>query len=498
MYLIGFDIGSSSIKAALVDAGTKEILSISKYPSLEMDILSRSEGWAEQHPELWWENLCNATRDLLDKTGVDPKKISSIGISYQMHGLVLVDENQNVLRPSIIWCDSRAVQIGNTAFEDLGKDYCLENYLNSPGNFTASKLKWVQDHEPELFDRIHAVMLPGDYIAMKLSGVVNTTVTGLSEGIFWNFKEHMLASKLLEYYGFDPDILAPVVDNFTTQSEVNKSASEQLGLPEGIPITYRAGDQANNAMSLSVFNPGEVAATGGTSGVVYAVVDKYIHDDDSRINGFAHVNHRFDDPRVGLLLCINGAGIQYSWVKKQLANEGVDYRDIERMISSIPVGADGLRILPFGNGAERMLRNLSAGAQVNNLQFNRHTKAHFYRAALEGVAFSFVYGFGILKELGVDPSIIKVGNDNLFQSQIFSSTIANLLGISIEVHDTTGAAGAAIASGIGIGQYTDLKDAFSENNVVDTVNPANLNGMFQNAFQLWKSDLEQLINTKAI
>ncbi len=493
MYLLGYDIGSSSIKAALVEADSGKAIQVVQSPEVEMDIISKQVGWAEQQPEVWWENVGLATQRLLQKTQVNPKDIKGIGISYQMHGLVLIDKDQKVLRPAIIWCDSRAVDIGNEAFEALTQEKCISHLLNSPGNFTASKLKWVKDNEPEIYRRVHKVLLPGDYIAMKLTGEAKTTISGLSEGIFWDFKENQIAQFLLDYYGFSADLIPAISNTFSPQGYTTKSASEATGLSTDIPVTYRAGDQPNNALSLGVLKPNEVAATGGTSGVIYGVVDKLIYDDESRINGFAHVNHTSQNPRLGLLLCINGAGIQYAWMKKHVAPPGISYPDMEQIMSIIPVGAEGLRILPFGNGAERILSNNNTGAQVNNLQFNRHTRAHFYRAALEGIAFSFVYGFQVLKKLGLEPSVIKVGNDNLFQSKIFSMTIANLLGCCIEVVKTTGAEGAAKASGIGSGIYKNLEEAIKQNEVEHQYFPNHTNTEYQQAYHGWLNDLSKLM-----
>ena len=491
MYLIGYDIGSSSIKVALVDATSGETIKVIQRPKLEMDIMSRKANWAEQEPEVWWSNVCQATRKILKKTKVSPDEIKGIGIAYQMHGLVLVDEEKEVLRPSIIWCDSRAVEIGNDAFEEIGQQKCMEHLLNSPGNFTASKLKWVKDNEPDVYKKIHKIMLPGDFIAMKLTDKITTTVSGLSEGMFWDFKNDEPAKFIFDHFGFSKDLIPEIVDTFGMHGELTENASEQTGLNVGTPVTFRAGDQPNNAMSLGVFNPGEIAATGGTSGVVYGITDQLQFDKQSRINGFAHVNHTTKAPRLGMLLCINGAGIQYSWLKKQVALPDTSYKDMERIISSIPIGSDGLRIIPFGNGAERMLGNESPGAHFSNVQFNRHMRGHFYRAGLEGIAFSFVYGVKILKDLGMDVQVIKVGNDNLFQSKVFSSTIANLLECKIEIIETTGAAGAAKASGIGIGLYKNLKEAIRTNKIVQVFEPESDNGSYTRAYQSWTIDLEK-------
>lgn len=493
MYLLGYDIGSSSIKAALVDAQTGKQLAVAQSPETELEMLAVQPGWAEQYPETWWANVCLATQKLLQSTGADPAQIKGIGIAYQMHGLVLVDENQEVLRPSIIWCDSRAVAIGDKAAEEIGSEKCLQHLLNSPGNFTASKLKWVKDNEPALYERIHKIMLPGDYIAMRLTGEIRTTASGLSEGILWDFQENTPATLVMDYYGFDKSLLPELVGTFSLQGEVTTIAAKATGLTSGTPVNYRAGDQPNNALSLNVMEAGEVAATGGTSGVVYGVVDQPLYDPASRVNGFAHVNHSSEAPRVGILLCINGAGIQYSWIKQQMAEHGMSYPEMEKAAAAIPPGADGLRILPFGNGAERMLGNKAPGAKINNLQFNRHQRAHFYRAALEGIAFSFVYGMEILQEMGLNLQVMRVGNDNLFQSAVFSGTISNLLGSRIEVLETTGAIGAAKAAGVAVGIYSSIREAMTDNKLVTAYEPVNRNGSYQDAYQAWYSDLEKMI-----
>lgn len=497
MYLLGYDIGSSSIKAAIVDAATRQVRAAASFPETEMEIAAPQAGWAEQSPEMWWQHLCSLTRQLLQKSGIDKGDIQSIGIAYQMHGLVLLDKAGQVLRPAIIWCDSRAVDIGNAAFTALGPGYCLEHFLNSPGNFTASKLKWVKDNEPDIFRRIHKIMLPGDYIAYKLTGVIGTTITGLSEGIFWDFKNHEPAAGLLQHFGFDASLLPPVLEVFGEQGKLSQSAALETGLAEGTPLAYRAGDQPNNALSLNVLDPGEVAATGGTSGVVYGVFDSLVSDPNNRVNSFAHVGHSAAAPRIGVLLCINGAGIQYSWMRRQIAGEGAPYSEMEKLAAAAPIGADGLCMLPFGNGAERMLGNRDPGAHWCNLQFNRHSKGHLYRAALEGVAFSFVYGIEILKSLGLTANVIRVGNDNLFQSPVFAHTVASLIGAEIEVLKTNGATGAAIAGGFAAGHFSSIKEGLQGLQVENVFSPSASGGQYQAAYQQWLASLEKILSNPA-
>ncbi|MEC3907758.1 FGGY family carbohydrate kinase [Tamlana sp. 2201CG12-4] len=494
MYYIGYDLGSSSVKVALVDAETGEgIISLNE-PSGEMEIHAPQLNWAEQDPNMWWNYVCVATKRAIKEANIDASKISGIGISYQMHGLVVVDKNGKSLRNSIIWCDSRAVSIGNKAFDTLGHDKCTSQLLNSPGNFTASKLKWVRDNEREIYSQIHKYMLPGDFIAFKLTGKINTTKNGLSEGILWDYQEERVANWLLEYYGIDPDLTPEIVENFKEQSYVNAQGASETGLPVGIPITYRAGDQPNNALSLNVFNHGEVAATGGTSGVIYAVTNQKQSKEASRINHFAHVNYSRECANLGKLLCINGAGIQYRWLKDNLDSNS--YEDMNTKANNIPVGSEGVCVIPFGNGAERMLDNKTIGTHFCNLNLNKHNHSHLYRAALEGIAFSFVYGMDILKNDNADIKVIRAGNDNLFRSEIFSNTVATLIGHDIEIYNTTGAIGAARAVSLTDGDFKKFGRYITANDHVMTYKPLENKVPYLEAYKRWKKELETILNNK--
>ena len=493
MYLLGIDIGSSSVKASIVDGATGKCAASAFYPKQEMKITALQPGWAEQAPELWWENLKLAIREVLSLSKVAPKTIDSIGISYQMHGLVVVDKNRKVLRPSIIWCDSRAAVYGNKAFADLGEEACLSGLLNSPGNFTASKLKWVKENEPELYSRIDKIMLPGDYIAMKLSGEIKTTVSGLSEGILWNFKENSLAESLLKYYGFDRSLIPEIVPTFSVQSVMSAEAAAELGLAEGIKISYRAGDQPNNALSLNVLNPGEIATTAGTSGVVYGVSGEVKYDPLSRVNTFAHVNHTNDATRLGVLLCINGTGILNSWLNKYVGNKAFSYQEMNDKAATVAIGSDGLSVLPFGNGAERVLQNINIGAQISGLGFNTHTDAHLFRAAQEGIVFSFKYGMEIMEGIGINAKVIRAGKANMFLSPVFRETLAGVSGASIELYDTDGSVGAARGAGIGSGYYASAKEAFAGLQKLETVHPDKTpkRSQYEEAYQNWKVQLNK-------
>ncbi len=487
--LLGYDLGSSSIKATLLNSVTGEAVASATYPKQEMQILSKRTGWAEQEPETWWTNVKNATNELIAKSRVPKDAIKAIGISYQMHGLVLVDKDRNVLRPSIIWCDSRAVNIGKQAFHDLGGEYCLSNFLNSPGNFTASKLKWVKENEPELFEKVYKAMLPGDYLAMKMTGEINTTISGLSEGIFWDFKHQKIAEKLLTYYGIDPSLLPKIVDTFSIQGKLSSTAANELGLNPGTPIAYRVGDQPNNAFSLNVLNPGEVAATAGTSGVVYGIIDAPKYDPLSRVNTFVHVNHTKKAERYGVLLCVNGTGILNSWLQKHFV-KGMSYDDMNELAMSAPIGADGLSFIPFGNGAERIMENNDMGARLSGLNFNRHSHKHILRAGQEGIVFALNYGFNIMKEMGMELQKVKAGYANMFLSPLFREAFANITYTVVELYNTDGAQGAARGAGIGARIFDNAEAAFKGLKAIEKIEPSPLLfGAYEDAYGNWLKNL---------
>ena len=486
MYLLGYDIGSSSIKASLVDVNSGKCISSAFYPKSEAQIIAVRPGWAEQDPASWWKNLKLATAEIISASAVAPTDVKAIGISYQMHGLVCVDKDMNPLRPSIIWCDSRAVPYGQKAFDEIGHERCLSTLLNSPGNFTASKLAWVRENEPELYGKIYKIMLPGDYIAMKLTGEICTTVSGLSEGMMWDFSEGRTSKVLLDYYGIDESLIPEVRPAFAEQGRVSAAAAAELGLAEGTPVTYRAGDQPNNALSLNVFNPGEIASTAGTSGVVYGVLGDVNYDPKSRVNTFAHVNHTPDQIRLGVLLCINGTGILNSWMKRNVAPEGISYAEMNDLAATAPIGSGGVSILPFGNGAERMLGNREVGSSIHGVSFNVHNKAHLLRAAQEGIVFSFKYGIEIMEQMGMNVNKIHAGHANMFLSPIFRETLAGVTGAVIDLYDTDGSVGAAKGAGIGAGIYKDNNEAFATLEKLAVIEPAHQDEYAQ-AYELWKS-----------
>jgi xylulokinase len=487
MLLLGIDVGTSSIKVSVVDAQTQQCIASAQYPETEAEIISHQSGWAEQSPETWWQYTQQAILNANASDTYNAKDIAAIGIAYQMHGLVVIDKDQNALRDSIIWCDSRAVPYGEKAFNAIGAENCLSCLLNSPGNFTAAKLAWVKENEPELFNKINKIMLPGDFIAMKLTGNVTTSASALSEGIFWDFKKDDLSKEVMQYFGYDTEIVPSIQNVFSVHGELKENISESLSLKKGIPVTYKAGDQPNNALSLNVLEPGEVAATAGTSGVIYGVSDQLTYDKQSRVNSFAHVNYTSQQKRIGVLLCINGTGILNKWIKNLMGNI-MSYDTLNESASYINAGSDGLFILPFGNGAERMLNNKIIGSHIHNIDLNKHTAAHVYRAGQEGIAFAFRYGLDIMRENGMHPSVIRAGKANMFLSDVFTEAFVNATNVPVELYESDGSVGAALGAGIGAKIFSNPKEAFTKMKPLQLVKPTKAD-VYDELYKKWKNYL---------
>ena len=491
MLLLGVDIGTSSVKVSIVDSQTSQCLVSVRHPEAESPIITTRPGWAEQSPMQWWQDVKTAIVKANAYGKYDPKNISTIGIAYQMHGLVLVNKEQKVLRNSIIWCDSRAVEYGNKAWENIGKKKCLDSLLNSPGNFTASKLAWVKENEPDIYRDIYKMMLPGDFIAMKFTGTITTTTSALSEGIFWDFKKDKISDDVLEYFQFNENIFPDIKPLFSQHGSLIKEVADELSLKPGIPISYKAGDQLNNAFSLNVMQPGEVAATAGTSGVVYAVNDKLFSDKKSRVNAFAHVNHSYDKKRIGVLSCINGAGIMNSWIKNTTNVQ--DYEVMNKLASKTKPGSEAMRVFPFGNGAERIFENKIIGAQILNLDLNKHNESHLFRAVQEGVAFAFRYGLDIMRENGMEPSVIRAGKSNMFLSDVFLESFVNTTGVPVELYSHDGSWGAALGAGVGSGIYKTPDEAFQNFKPIIKVSPGKKT-LYEELYNAWKKDLTNFIH----
>jgi xylulokinase len=493
MLLLGIDIGTSSIKVSVVDSHTQQSLASTQYPETENEIISSAAGWAEQDANHWWHCTQQAILHLHALKLYNPQHITCIGISYQMHGLVIIDENQQPLRNSIIWCDGRAIELGNQAFEQLSPEYCATHLLNSPGNFTASKLAWVKKNEPYIYEKIYKALLPGDFIAMKFTGEISTTISALTEGVFWDFKNQSLASELFDYYGIDKDLIPTVTNSFTNHGNILPSIAQALNLNNRVCVSYKAGDQPNNAFALSVLNPGEIAANAGTSGVLYSVHQQPSFDKQQRINTFAHVNHTTSQPSYGTLLCINGTGILNRWMKNIIHSSGSSYQSLNEQAQAIAPGSDHLVILPFGNGPERILGNRTLDSSIHHINFNIHTPAHLYRAAQEGICFSFKYGLDILQQNGIGTTKVKAGFTNLFLSNVFTDCFVNALRLPLELYDTNGSIGAALGAGIGSKIYASEGEAFTHQKPVATIYPTSTE-TYHSPYQQWLYQLENQLN----
>lgn len=490
MYFLGIDLGSSSVKLSVLDADKGSCLSSVTAPDFEMEIKAPEFGWAEQDPELWWQYTKHGIAKLANKYQIDLTKIKAIGIAYQMHGLVLTDADLNPVRPAIIWCDSRAAVLGAQSYLQIGEDYCQETLLGSPGNFTASKLKWVKENQPEILAKAAYMMLPGDYIAAKLSGVAQISTSGLSEGTLWNFKEGRLATEIMEQMDIPSELVPEIVPNFGEQATINSAIAKELGFSSDVKITYRGGDQPNNALSLNVLKPGEIATTAGTSAVIYAVSDQDAFDTQSRINTFLHVNNTPEEKRNGVMVCINGSGICYQWLRKLMSaatDELIDYEQLNSLAAASEAGAKGLRFYPFGNGVERIFNNKNATSGIQNLNFNMHSASEVVRAACEGIVFAMNFGFDVMKEVGVTGTLVKAGKANLFLSPIFREIFVNTTNTTLELYNTDGAVGAARGAAYGFGYYKTYEEAFENLECLERIepNPA-LTKTYADIYNNWK------------
>ncbi len=494
MLLLGIDLGTSSIKVSVMDASSQKIIASTNFPDKETPIISPQSGWAEQDPNTWWQHIKGAILKLNASHLYQPSDIKYIGIAYQMHGLVLLNKQGESLRNAIIWCDSRAVEIGQHALLTLKEEKFLKHHLNSPGNFTASKLKWVKEYEPNIFEKAHYLMLPGDFVSYRFTGEANTTISALSEGIFWNFREKNISNTLLNHYGFDRNLIPDVHSVFEDHGKILPTVAHELGLSTDVRVTYKAGDQPNNALSLGALEPGEVAATAGTSGVIYGVTDQLVHDEHSRVNTFAHVNYSRELPRLGVLLCINGTGITNSWIR-QITGASQSYEQMNAIAENSPIGSKKLYTLPFGNGAERMLRDRVLQASVNEIDFNRHTQAELFRSVQEGVAFSFRYGLDILRANGMMPSNIRAGNANMFLSDVFCQAFVGVTNTPLELYENDGSAGAAIGAGIGAKVYKDATEGIKNLASKSSIEPKKLETeQYEEHYQNWKKLLIDKLN----
>lgn len=449
MYTLGLDIGSSSVKACLYDARSFRIVGTSTSPSHEMPITAPEPGWAEQDPEVWWHHTIVACDDLRARHPAAWATVKAIGIGYQMHGLVTLDAGDKPVRPAIIWCDSRAVETGNSITGLIGRQRLLDSNLNTPGNFTVSKMVWMMQNEPDNWSKVAIGMLPGDYIAYRLSGDKTTSKSGLSEMILWNFLTNEIDTLILNNYPSIRAILPKIVPNIGVATSISMESAEMLGLQDDVVLSYRSGDQPNNAFGLGVTEPGSVGINAGTSGVVYAVTDKPVVDVAETFNPFLHVNNNESQKRIGLLLCLNGCGIMNAQIRR--LTKASSYEMMNEKADDVPLGSDGLQIFPFGNGAERMFGNRNLGASIHGWDLVRHNDAHFFSASLEGIAATLSYGIDHMRSLGVNINKIHAGRANLFLSPLFCELIAAIARVDVYLFESDGASAAAKGAAYGAG-----------------------------------------------
>ncbi|WP_339655368.1 FGGY-family carbohydrate kinase, partial [uncultured Salegentibacter sp.] len=347
---------------------------------------------------------------------------------------------------------------------------------------------------PENFKKASIMMLPGDYIAAKLSETPQISTSGLSEAALWDFSKGKLATEVLDKMGLSEDFIPEIVPSFGDQATVSSAIANELGLDPDTKINYRAGDQPNNAFSLNALKPGDIATTAGTSAVMYAVSAENTFDPESRVNTFLHVNNTEKAKHNGVLLCINGSGILYQWLRKIISvgrEELIPYEKLNEEAAKVEPGSKGLRFYPFGNGVERIFSNKEVNSGIENLNYNIHQPAHLIRSACEGIVFAMNYGFEVMQSIGVEGKVVRAGKDNLFLSPVFREIFVNTTQTTLELYNTSGAEGAARGAAVGYGFYKEFDDAFTSLKCLERMEPdPKLSKQYQEIYQEWKQNIK--------
>lgn len=437
MAFLGIDVGTSSVKVSIVGEDGVILASATAPASSERAINSPNPNWAEQNPEDWWEDAQQAILNLPLEARL---QVEAIGIAYQMHGLVLVDSQFQPVRPSIIWCDGRNIQESQILAESLGLDALENRLLNKPGTLTLAKLAWVAEHEPETLAKAHTFGLPGDFIAYKLTGEWSTTKSGYSEMVGWDFGASIPFEEGFRKAGWKLP-LPEARPNLEEGAPIQKVIAEKLGLPPSARVTYRAGDQPNNAFGLGVLQQGETAISAGTSGVLYGIGDSSpgLHEG---INRFLHVNSQ-----IGVLMCLNGVGSALAFARRTWF-QNQSYEALSELASQAnPENCP--YFFPFGNGAERILSE-RAFSGFTELDFNRHNLPELARSVFEGIAFAYRLGSEKMEKAGCLSKVVNGTESGLLKSSFFAQLLANELQVELILSEGDGSTAAARGAALGI------------------------------------------------
>jgi len=454
-YLIGIDASTTATKALLID-DRGEIVAVA---ATEYDFQTPHPLWSEQDPALWWDGAVASVRRVLAESGIDPAAVVGVGLTGQMHGLVLVDAAGQVLRPSILWNDQRTASQCDEIRARLGKSELVRITGNDAlTGFTAPKILWVQENEPDVYARIHKILLPKDYVRYRLTGDFATDRAGAGGTLLVELATRDWSPTVVEALGLRPEWLPPTHEGTQITGVVSAAAAEATGLRAGTPVVGGGGDQAAQATGVGAVEEGIVALTLGTSGVVFATADKPFYQPEGRLHAFPHALpgkwHL-----MGVMLSAAGS---LRWYRDTLA-PGAAYDDLLAPAAAIPAGSDGLLFLPYLTGErtphpDPLARGAFVGLTV------RHTQPHLTRSVLEGVAFGLRDSFELMKDAGLSAiRQVRVSGGGA-RSPLWRQILADVLGSElVTVNTTEGAAfGAALLAGVGAGIWSNGQAACNQ------------------------------------
>lgn len=462
-YLIGIDLGTSGVKTVLFDESGKPVAS----STVEYPLYQPNLGWAEQDPEDWWKGTCESINNVMLKSGVNKQDVKGVGLSGQMHGAVLLDKNDKVLRKAIIWCDQRSAAECDQITQLVGKERLIEITANPAlTGFTASKVMWVKNNEPQIFEKIAKILLPKDYIRLRLTGEYATEVSDASGMQFMNIAQRKWSSEVLGKLEISESMLGKMYESQEVTGKVTASAAAITGLNEGTIVVGGAGDQAAGAVGNGIVKPGVVSSTIGTSGVVFAYTDKLTIDPLGRVHTFCHAV-----PNTYHIMGVTqGAGLSLKWFRDNFCMEelmtaelsNIDvYKLLDAEAENITPCSDGLVYLPYLMGERTPHLDPDARGVFFGLTA-KHTKPHFVRSIMEGVTYSLRDCLEIIRGMGVEVSEVRASGGG-GKSKIWRQMQADVFGTNINriFSDEGPALGVAILAGVGAGIYDSVPQACS-------------------------------------
>lgn len=461
-YLLGIDIGTSGTKALLIRSGSGEVVASTTkiYP-----LYTPKPLWAEQDPEDWWQATVEAIRELLTKTGVDGKDVKGMGLSGQMHGSVFLDENNQIIRPAILWCDQRTGAECDWITSTVGADKVVDLTSNPVlTGFTAPKIIWLRNNEPQNFAKVKKVLLPKDYVRFRLTGEFASEVSDASGTSLFNVKKRQWADEVLDAIGIPRDWMPRVYESPEVSGKITAEAAKLTGLAEGMPVVGGGGDQAAGAVGNGIVERGVISSTLGTSGVVFAFSDEPAVDPQLRVHTFCHaVPGKWH--QMGVML---SAGGSLRWFRDTFADtemavarqiDGDPYDIMSEEADNVPPGSEGLIFLPYLTGERTPYPDPNAKGVFFGISL-RHTRPYFVRAVLEGVAFGMRDSFEILKEMKVPIQQVRASGGGA-RSAVWRQIQADITGyehVTINV-DEGPAYGVALLAGVGTGVWSSVPDA---------------------------------------